>query len=58
MLTPQDIEDLRIYTEDFNKFCSDNICGDECEVFTKSVADKLSCWKAFIELQKQKQPKK
>jgi hypothetical protein len=52
MLTKQDIEDLKTYTADFNKFCSDNVCGNECKVFSKSVADKLSCWRAFIELKK------
>ena len=54
MLTKEDIEDLKLYAEDFNKFCSDNVCGNECEIFNKSINESISCWKAFVDMKKEK----
>ena len=53
MLTKEDIEDLKLYTADFNKFCEEHVCGDGCEVFKRSVKDGKSCWKSFTEMKKE-----
>lgn len=47
MLTQQDIDDLKLYVDDYENFCKSKTCDDTCEVLQKSKEQKISCWKAF-----------
>ncbi len=55
MLTQQDIQDLKDFTDEFNVFCQNNECNDSCEVFQKSKQQKISCFKAFCDLRRERQ---
>ena len=48
------MEDMRLsakYLDEFSKHCQNNVCGEECLVFTEHEKDpSISCFKTYCQL--------
>ena len=52
MLTEQDIQDLKDFTDDYDNFCKEHQCDDTCEVFQLRKTTGKSCFKQYCDMRR------
>ena len=52
MLTDQDIQDLKDFTDDYDNFCKEHECDETCIVFQERKISGKSCFKQYCDMRR------